>query len=72
MRKNSVSCQAVANRLNAVELPTLFQDIRRLERLLVSRRIMLKKVTVMSKGKSLKTKDSICDIPVAEFDVKTH
>ena len=47
LQKNSVPCQAVANRLNVVELPKLFQDIRRLERLLVSRRILFKKVTVM-------------------------
>ena len=52
LRKNSVPCQAVANRLNVVELPELFQDIRRLERLLVSRRSLFKKVTVMPKVKS--------------------
>ena len=47
----------------------MFQDIRRLERLLVSRRILFKKVTVMPKGKSLKRvciKGSICNIPVSE------
>ena len=69
LRKNSVPCQAVANRLNVVELPKLFQDIRRLERLLVSRRILFKKVTDMPKGKSLKRvriKGSICNIPVSE------
>ena len=41
LQKNSVPCQAVANRLNVVELPKLFQDIRRLERLLLSRRSLL-------------------------------
>ena len=70
--KNSVPCQAVANRLNVVELPKLFQDIRRLERLLVSRRILFKKVTVMPKGKSLKIKGSICNIPVSEVDVNCN
>ena len=72
MGKNSVPCQAVANRLNVVELPKLFQDIRRLERLLVSRRILFKKVTVMPKGKSLKIKGSICNIPVSEIDVSCN
>ena len=70
--KNSVPCQAVANRLNVLELPKLFQDIRRLERLLVSRRILFKKVTVMPKGKSLKIKGSICNIPVSEVDVNCN
>ena len=69
LRKNSVSCQAVANRLNVVELPKLFQDICRHERLLVSKRILFKKVTVMPKGKSLKIKGSICIIPVSEVGV---
>ena len=72
LRKNSVPCQAVANRLNVLELPKLFQDIRRLERLLVSRRILFKKVTVMPKGKSLKIKGSICNIPVSEVDVNCN
>ena len=67
LRKNSVPCQAVAIRLNVV--PKLFQDTRRLERLLVSRTILFKKVTVMPKGKSLKIKGSICHIPVSEVDV---
>ena len=47
LSKNSVPCQAVANRSNVVELPKFFQDIRRLERLLVSRTILYKKVTVI-------------------------
>ena len=70
--KNSVQCQAVANRLTVVELIKVFQDICRLERLLVSRRILFKKVTVIPKGKSLKIKGSICNIPVSEIDVNCN
>ena len=47
----------------------MFQDIRRLERLLLSRTILFKKLTVMLKGKSLEIKGSICNIPVSEVDV---
>ena len=72
LRKNSVPCQAVANRLNVVELPKLFQNIRRLERFLVSRRILFKKVTVIPKGKSLKINGSTCNIPVLEVDVNCN
>ena len=50
----------------------MFQDIRRLERLHVSRRILSKKVTVMPKGKSLKIRGSICNIPVSEVDVNRN
>ena len=78
LRKNSVPCQivadrlVVANRLNVVDLPKLFQDIRRLETLLVSRRILFKKVTVMPRGKSLKIKVCTCNIPVSEVDVNCN
>ena len=71
LRKNSVACQAVANRLNVAELPKLFQDICRLEGLFLSRRLLFKKVTVMSKAKSLKINGSICNIPFSEVDVKS-
>ena len=72
LRNNSVPCQAVANRLNVVELSKSFQDIRRLEKFLVPRRVLFKKVTVMPKGKSLKIKGSICNIPVSEVDVNCN
>ena len=54
LRKNSVPCQATAYRLNVIELPKLFQDIFRIERLLVSMTILFKKAKVMPKSKSLK------------------
>ena len=69
---SSVPCHAAGNRLNVVELLKLFQDIRRLEILLVSRRILFQKVTVMPKGKSLKIKGSISNIPVSEVDVNCN
>ena len=50
----------------------MFQDILRLERLLVSRTVLFKKVTVMPKGKSLKIKGSTCNIPVLEVDVNCN
>ena len=45
-----------------------FQDLRRLERVLVAKRILFKKVTVMPKGQSPKVKGSICNIPISEID----
>ena len=72
LRKNSIPCQAIATRLNVVELPKLFQDICRLERLLLLRRILFKKVKFMPKGKSLKIKVSILNIPVSKVDVNCN
>ena len=60
------------NRLNVAELPDFFQDICRLEILLVSRRILYKKVTVMPEAKPLKIKGSIFNIPVSEVDVNCN
>ena len=43
LQRNSIPCQAVANKLNEVKLLQPFQSIRRLERMLVSRRIWFRK-----------------------------
>ena len=47
-------------------LPKEFESISRLERVLVSRRILFKKVVIMPKGKLPKIKGSLCNIPVNE------
>ena len=53
----------------AVELlPNEFRDLRRLERVLVAKRILFKKVTVMLRGQSPKVKGSICNILISEID----
>ena len=70
--KNKVPCQAVTNNLNMEVLPKIHQAINRLERLLVSRRILFKKVTFLSQGKLLWMKGSICHIPVTEVDVNCN
>ena len=62
-------CQVVANKLNMEGLPKIFQGINRLGRLLLPRRILFKKDTVMPKGKLLKMKGSIFNISVREVDV---
>ena len=72
LRNNTMLCQAVANKLFVDDLPKQFQGINRLERLLPSKRILFKKVTVTPKGKSLKMKGSICNIPVAEVNVNCN
>ena len=47
-------------------MPKEFESISRLERALVSRRILFKKVAMMPKGKLPKIKVSLCNIPVNE------
>ena len=50
VEKSNVHCQAVSNKLAVELLPYEFRDLGRLERDLVAKRILLKKVTVMPKG----------------------
>ena len=72
LQSNRMPCQAVTNKLFLEDLPKQFQGINRLERLLASRRILIKKVIVIPKGKSLKMEGSICNIPVTEVDVNCN
>ena len=66
--KNNMPCRVVANTLSIEVLPKIFQGVNRLERLLISRRILLKRMTVMPTAKLLKMKGSMCNIPVTEVD----
>ena len=68
LKKNNVPCQAVSNKLTVELLPNEFRDLLRLERVLVAKRILFKKVTVMPKGESPKVKGSIRNIHISEID----
>ena len=61
-----VPYQAVSNKLDNTFLPKEFENIHKLERVLVSRRILLKKMVIILKGKLLKIKGSLCNIQVNE------
>ena len=59
-----IPCQSAKNKLQVDDLPSEFRDIRRLERVLIARRIIFKKIAIMPKGQSPKLKGSICNVPV--------
>ena len=44
VKKDNVPCQAISNKLAVELLPNEFRDLRRLERVLVAKRILFKKV----------------------------
>ena len=54
--------QAVSNKLAITFLSKEFESIRKLERVLVSRRILFKKVVIMPKGKLSQIKSSLCSL----------
>ena len=58
----------MSNKQSVEWLSREFRNLRRLETVLVARRILFKKVTVMPKGQSPKVKGSICNIPVSDID----
>ena len=51
------------------ELPKEFRDIRRLERVLVARRLLFKKINIMPKGQCLRLKGALCNIPIDVVDL---
>ena len=45
--KRKIPCQAVCNNLEVEAFPKVLQDLRRLEKVLISRRILFKKIAIM-------------------------
>lgn len=69
MVKNQMPCQAVSNKLELYKFPDKLNDIRRLECILISQRILFRKVTIMPKGQFHKLKGVICNIPIETGNV---
>ena len=69
MKRKFIPCQAVSNKLDITFLPKEFESIHKLERVLVSRSILFKKVVIVPNSKLPKVKGSLCNIPVnAAYD----
>ena len=63
--KKRISCQAVYNKLDIEVAPKQLQNLRKLEKVLISRRILFKKVAIMhGKGEFIEIKRNIGNIPV--------
>ena len=70
-KQPKIPCQSVCNKLDLFDLPAPFKDINRLERVLIAKRILFKKVAIMPKGQFPKVKGAICNVPVDAQDVST-
>ena len=64
MKRGKLPAQTVVNKLEIFEPPELIKNMNRLEHVLISRRILFKKVSIMPKGNFPKMKGSICNIPL--------
>ena len=62
--KKQTPCQAVWNKLGVDVLPEAIKDLNRLEKILISKRILFKKISIMSRGQQTKIKGAVCNIPV--------
>ena len=62
--KKKIPRQAVWNKLNVDEMPNEIKERNRLERILVSKRILFKKLTFLPCGMQPRISGSICNIPV--------
>ena len=61
--------QTVINKLEISASPEVLIGINSLERVLISKRILFKKVTIMSKGNFPKVKASICSTSTYKVDL---
>eukprot|EP00111_Clytia_hemisphaerica_P014679 TCONS_00043273-protein len=69
LKKDNLPCQSVKNKLDIYELPAEFHTLRRLEKVLISQRILFKKIAIMPKGQFPKLKGSICNVPIDIEDI---
>ena len=62
--KNEIPCQAVCNKMALDPIPDELKDLKKLKKVLISKRILFKKTELMhGKGEFSKIKGSICNIP---------
>ena len=68
-QKGRVTCQVVPNKLEVFDLPVEFQSIRKLEMVLIAKRLLFKKVTIMPYGQMPKIFETICNMPADTLEV---
>ena len=56
LKKSHIPAKAVCNRFQIFETPAEIKNLNRLKRILITRRILFKKVTIMPKGQFQKNK----------------
>lgn len=68
IKKQHVPRQTIWNKLEVFHLPHEFRDIRRLEKVLIARRLLFKKATILPKCESLDLKGATCNVPIDVAD----
>ena len=65
MKKGNIPCQAVCNEMELEEIPPELKCLKKLESILISKRISFQKVVVMPKGRQRKVQGVIVNVPIA-------
>jgi len=69
LKKGKIPPQAVSNNLQIFSLPESICTLRRLEKVIIAKRILFKRVTIMPKGQCPKIKGSICNVPIKAYEI---
>ena len=68
--KNEIPCQAVCNKIDLDLIPDELTNLKKLEKILISKRLLFKKIATMhGKGEFSKLKGSIWNIPVEAANI---
>ena len=63
--RNEILCQAVFNKMSLDSIPDELKDFKKLEKILISKRIIFKKIAIMNRKEEFaKIKGIICNIPI--------
>ena len=69
MLKSIIPAQAVYNDLEIFELPDSLSGLRNLEKVLIAKRLLFKKIAIMPKGQSPKIRGAICNVPINSDEI---
>ena len=69
--KGKVPCQSVSNKLKVYNFPSHFRGIWKLEKVLVGKRLLFKKITIMPCGQMEKNSGTICNIQLILLMLQT-
>ena len=68
--KNEIPCQTVCDKIAQDPIPGELRNLKILEKVLISKRILLKKIATMhGKGEFSKIKRSICNNPIETANI---
>ena len=67
--KGKVPYQSVSSKLEVYNFPSDFCGIPKLEKVLIAKRLLFKKVTIMPHGQMEKNSGTVCNIPIDTINV---